>query len=459
MTNLTSGPDESSGSGEIAELLRAQLEQARAGERRAQTLLEATASLMGLSDTGELFRGIADSAVRHIGFHRVSVFETDHDEGNLREVARAELQQERGGPALPGMEKVDVTEPKSDPVALRPGNIFAEFALAERSHLHFAIESSPIDGHACLLVQMVSSRVGSSRRAGLMGIIVACSRHEITLRQVGLLGSLAALGSAAAESMRIEGFRAQLVSAVSHELRTPLAAIRAYNELLLDEDAGEINDEQRLFLERIEATCINLDRMVEDLLDLSQLRAGQLNIRKEPVDVVATIDHIIDTLQPEAARRSVTLRREIVGELPLISSNADRLAQVLFNLVGNAVKYTGESSEVLARAAVIDRAESEHLIDGPVSDAAKCPDGQCIVIEVIDNGPGISAEDMEHIFDEFYRGNLTEGATRGSGLGLTIASRLTRLLGGMLDVRSTLNEGSTFYLVFPIDQPLDDLPG
>lgn len=438
--------------------LHSQLQQARAGERRAQALLEATASLMGISDTEELFQGIASNAVRHIGFSRTSVYEVDHDAGALLEVARAELGGDDDALPLPGMEQVRMVAPTSEPIELRPGSQLAEFALGDRSHLWLAGDaSSPED--PILLVQMKTpTRSVGPHRSALMGIIAAsCRERTITPRQTVLLQSLAALGSAAAEAARIESFRTQLVSTVSHELRTPLAAIRAYNELLLDEDAGEINEEQRLFLQRIETTCINLDRMVEDLLDLSQLRAGQLNIRSEPIDVVAIIEHIIDTMQPEATRSRITLEDEILGELPLICSNADRLAQVLFNLVGNAVKYIHEGGNVLIRAAMCDRSESEQLKeifrrcdgDGPVGE------GECLLIEVIDDGPGVDPGDLDSIFDEFYRGRMTEGGTGGSGLGLAIASRLTRLLGGLLGVESTPGEGSTFYLVFPIREPED----
>lgn len=432
--------------------LRAQLEQARADQRRAQALLEATASLMGLSDTRDLFDGLAENVVRHIGFERASVYEADHDTGLLREVARAEREGDADAMPLPGMERVRMADPDSEPIPLRPGSTIAEFALADRSHLLLPMDGSPLDGHGCLLVQMrATSRSGLSRRTALMGIIVAFSRQQTTRRQADLLRSLAALGSVAAEATRVESFRTRLVSAVSHELRTPLAAIRAYNEMLLDEDAGEINDEQRLFLERIETTCINLDRLVDDLLDLSQLRAGQLNLRREPVDVIATIEHILDTLQSEAGRREISLAEEIVGELPLISSDADRLAQVLFNLVGNAVKYVQEGGEVLVRAALVDRAERDRLIPGAGCGEAGGSDSKCLLIEVIDDGPGIGPDDIEHIFDEFYRGDQTDGVTRGSGLGLAIASRLTRMLGGLLDVQSTVGEGSTFYLLFPVD--------
>ncbi|MGI5818063.1 MAG: sensor histidine kinase [Armatimonadota bacterium] len=431
------------------------LEAARAGERRAQALLESVASLMGLADQGEVLRGVAENAVRHIGVSRACVYRVDHDAGVLREVACVGRDAPNGELSDSGTAPRCAGESASGPIEMRPGSPLGEFSLSDRAHTLLPPDQADGPAGGTLLVQMRSGRGPDPGQQGvLVGLIAAACAEPPTQRQVELLRALASMGAAAAEAARIEEFRSQLVSAVSHELRTPLAAIRAYNELLLDEDAGEINEEQRLFLERIETTCLQLDRMVEDLLDLSRLKAGEMVIRRAPVDVVSVIEHIIDTLSPEARGRDVSLDDEIIGELPLISSNSDRLAQVLFNLVGNAVKYVHEGGSVLVRVGLTDadlcarRGRSGEAPDP----APGGGDGQCLLmIEVIDDGPGIAADELGRVFDEFYRGRLTERTTKGSGLGLAIALRLTRLLGGTLDVESTPGEGSTFYLIFPVE--------
>ena len=430
--------------------LQARLEKAQAGERRAQALLESVASLMGVSEPSAVMLGIAENAARHVGLPRVSVYRVDHDAGVLREAARVELDARDDERPLPGMAPVRSLPVDDEPVNMRPGNYLAEFALGERGEL--AREGA--DGGGELLVQMRTADSSGARGSGaLVGIIVGSWAERPSPREIALLGSLAEMGAAAAEAARIEEFRTQLVSGVSHELRTPLAAIRAYNELLLDEDAGEINEEQRLFLQRIETTCMLLDRMVEDLLDLSRLRAGQMVVRRSPVDVVGVIEHIMDTLSPEAAKRDISLTDEIVGDLPLISSNSDRLAQVLFNLVGNAVKYCNEGGSVVVRAGLSNghTPGRECRLDGECQPASTQQADQCMLIEVIDDGPGIAQDELDRVFDEFYRGRLTERTTKGTGLGLAIASRLTRLLGGVRDVDSTPGEGCTFWLMFPIE--------
>ncbi len=436
--------------------LRERLEQAQAGERCAQALLEAMASLMGSGDTNEVLAGIAENAARHVGFRSVAIYRADHEAGTLSHVALAVIESEDAHQPLPGMARVRMMDVEPEPIPLGPGHMLAEFALGDEPYRVTSMTDVATGEECpCVLVEMRCGSGDGSRRGALVGVIAACSPEPASARQVNLLRALSALGAAAAEAARVELFRTQLVSAVSHELRTPLAAIRAYNELLLDGDAGPINDEQQLFLQRIETTCLHLDRMVEDMLDLSRLRAGELVIRKGPTDVVAVIEHIFDTLAPEAARRNVTLIEEIDDELPMISSNPDRLAQVLFNLVGNAVKYVGDGGHVVVRAQVrdLDACPPSEPAEGPR--AAPPIEGDCLVIEVSDDGPGIAREDMTRIFDEFYRGRLTEGTTKGSGLGLSIAARLTRLLGGAIDATSTPGEGSTFSLAFPIPTESD----
>jgi len=433
---------------------RAQLAEAQAGERRTRALLEAVASLVGSSDTDAVLSGIAENAVRHIGLPSVAVYRVEHQAGTLRRVALAELDARPDDQPLPGMAHVRLVATPEDPVRLGPGNMLAEFALGDEQQRVTTVEDIGGRELACVLTQMRCGVGSEAAAAGaLVGILVACAPPSTVTQQVALLRALAVLGATAAETARVERLRTQLVSAVSHELRTPLAAIRAYNELLLDGDAGPINDEQRLFLERIELTCLQLDRMVEDMLDLSRLRAGEMPVPRQPVDVLAVIEHIIDTLSPEAARREVTIREDASGNLPQISSNADRLAQVLFNLVGNAVKYVGAGGEVVVRALVGRGRDCVTAATGRGAPTSALRDEFCLVIEVTDNGPGIAPEDIDRIFEEFYRGRLTEGETKGSGLGLAIAMRLTGLLGGELSVESTPGQGSTFRLLFPILPP------
>lgn len=433
--------------------LQEALAEARASERRIRGLLAEIAALLCCTDAEVVLNGIAESAVRHLLIPRVTVHEVDHQLSVIRCAAVAELEGQPDQLWAGGRVRVRLLETPPQSVPLAPGEPLADFALGEEVQ-RLASNRGARPGDWSRLLTQMRCGVGADGNAPgpVVGILVAEGPDPVVVEQSSVVHALATLGATAMETARMERLRSQLISAVSHELRTPLAAIRAYNELLLDGDAGPINDEQRLLLERIDLLCQQLDRMVEDMLDLSRLRAGDVVVPTCPVDVRAVIEHIIDTLSPEAAQRQVVIREEVAAELPQISSNPDRLAQVLFNLVGNAVKYVGAGGKVVVRAFVGSTGDYLESATGEEMPESGPQDERCVVIEVVDNGPGIAPEDIDRIFDEFYRGKLTEGSSKGSGLGLAIARRLTGLLRGKLSVESTPGEGSVFRLVFPIPQ-------
>jgi PAS domain S-box-containing protein len=465
------------------ESLRAELEQVEVDERKARALFDTAASIADTDDLYGVFAKIAQSAVEYLGFDEVTVYRTDHEQGLLVGVVRASREM-RAAPQTPASAGQPLLGPRAwaEPQPLSDVQIklaadegpLADFALGSETYtLRRAARAGQETGPSVLeaggaevLVQMrtpgadgtlvgvISATVGpqtsdlgpptddaegrrapeealSTLEAGPDEAGSAITRRPPAVaQQISLLCSMARLASVANERARMERLRNQLISAVSHELRTPLAAIRAYNELMLDGDAGPINEEQRLFLSRIEATSLQLGRILEDLLDLSRMRAGELSIRKTRTDVAAIVQYIINTVQPEAAKRDTTLQSRVQPELPPLVTDPDRLSQVLINLVDNAVKYGREGGSVLVEA----RVDQDHL-----------------VISVADDGPGIPPEDLDKIFDEFHRGKQeAEHRAKGAGLGLAIVSRLTRLLGGSVSVDSTVGEGSTFYLRFPL---------
>jgi len=401
------------------------LERARAGEAQVQALLAAVCAFYAADDVDAVFSELARSAVADLGMGEASIYRSDHDKGVLRGVIRAVRSH---GDAV-RLERLD------EEIDANSSHPIAEFA---GGRLHQAEEEGvallPSASGDGILVKMRPTAPHSE--GVVVGVVSAAlpPGQPPTEREVGLLCTLVSLAAGATEHARIEQLRSQLISSVSHELRTPLASIRAYNELLADGDAGPVTSEQKLFLQRIEHTTGRLERLVDDLLDLSRLRAGELSVHKSVVDVAAVVDHTVNALQPEAMRGNITLITTLEPELPPVYTDADRLSQVLFNLAGNAVKYVGEGGTVQVRAEIAD---GESRSPG-------------LSISVTDNGPGIVPEDLDKIFNEFQRGRGAESVTKGSGLGLSIAARLTRLLGGEIGVESSPGEGSTFYLRFPM---------
>ncbi len=397
-----------------------ELARAKADEQQVRVLFTDAAAFFATGEGDEVAAELARSAVAHLGLADTTVYRLDHDQGLIVGVKRAIA-------APDGTLRLEDLDEEIDAHSDGP---LAEFASGRLSPagLFAAIPSAAA---AESVVVKMTPALGPYGTGLVVGIVSATARpgEVMDARAIELLCALVGLAAGATEQVRMEALRRQLVSSVTHELRTPLASIRAYNELLLDGDAGPVNDEQKLFLQRIEMMSLRLERLVDDLLDLSRLRAGELAIRKAPADVGSIVDHTINALQPEALRANIRLSSVIEPDLPLIYTDADRLSQVLFNLAGNAVKYVGGDGDVQLRAK-LDRSQ--------------------LVISVVDNGPGIVPEDLEKIFDEFQRGRGAEGTAKGAGLGLAIASRLTRLLGGEIGVESVLGEGSTFSLRFPM---------
>ncbi len=390
--------------------------QAREEELRARTVLQAAASVTESRDLSETITQIARSAAQEIGFERVRVFLADHQGGVLQ--GRAEAYSD--GSVL----SID-----SQTVPLRAGaDLLADAALSSAPYLMYSVsdeEEEEGTGYEQLFMPL-------RWQGELMGLIAAdnrSSQRSISSQQTRLLRALATLAAVAIERARMDEVRHQLVSAVSHELRRPLASIQAYNELLLDEDAGSVNEEQRTYLQRVEEGCGRLGRMIEDLLDWSQLRSGKITVDRQQSDLRDTVQEVADELEPKARQAEVVLSVEVVEGTQSMETDTNLLQQVLSNLVENAIKYNHPGGRVSVRLR---------------------SDADSAVIEVSDTGPGIPPEFRGRVFEEFERGpRELHGQTEGTGLGLSIAARLTEYLGGSLHLESTVGEGSTFSVRLP----------
>jgi len=220
--------------------------------------------------------------------------------------------------------------------------------------------------------------------------------------------------------------RSEFVHTVSHDLRSPLTSVIGYTELV--ERAGELNEHQRDFLKRIQDSVQHITSLINDLLDLGSVEAG-FDTRREHVQLEAILRYTLDMLQGQVKSRRLKVHADIAPSIPPIRANPIRLRQLLDNVVGNAIKYSYNGGEV----SVSIRAE-----------------GDQIILNVRDNGPGIPAEDQAHIFDKFYRGrNITDSVT-GSGLGLAIVKTIVDNHQGRIWVESAEGKGSSFFIVLPI---------
>jgi signal transduction histidine kinase len=232
-------------------------------------------------------------------------------------------------------------------------------------------------------------------------------------------------------------------ASMSHELRTPLNSVLGYQSLLLEGVVGHLEAQAHSFLERAQRSTRNLLHLVNDVLDLSKIEAGKLELVVVPTRVRAIVEEALATIEPLAAARQIAVEVEPWPPLPPVHTDADRVRQILINLLSNAVKFTDQGRVTVSAA-----------IDGDGAGHPAEAGHGWVELHVADTGAGIAAENQERIFHEFEQ---IVGATSrgGTGLGLPISRKLARLLGGDLTVRSELGHGSVFTLRLPVraDEP------
>lgn len=226
----------------------------------------------------------------------------------------------------------------------------------------------------------------------------------------------------------VDRVRNEVVHTVSHDLRSPLTSVIGYTELI--SRAGSLNDSQQEFLKRIQESVEHINTLINDLLELGSIEAG-LDTRREWVQLDVLLLYSLDMLQGQVKSKRIKVQTDIADSLPALQANPVRLRQVLDNVVGNAIKYSNKNGEV------------------NISIKAE---GDQVILQVSDNGPGIPARDQAHIFDKFYRGKNMD-KQQGSGLGLAIVKSIVDAHNGRIWVESTLGQGSSFFIVLPVNKP------
>jgi signal transduction histidine kinase len=223
--------------------------------------------------------------------------------------------------------------------------------------------------------------------------------------------------------------KSQFLANMSHELRTPLNAILGYTELMADSAYGEPSEKMLGVLKRLEANGKHLLGLINDVLDLSKIEAGQLVLELSDYSVQDIAQTVRSTLEPLAADKKLAFKVEVAPQLPPGRGDGRRLTQVLINLVGNAIKFT-DAGEVAIKASANNG--SFH-------------------VSVRDTGPGISTADQAKLFQEFQQAdNAITKKKGGSGLGLAISRRIIEMHGGRIWVESQPGQGSTFAFTLPV---------
>ncbi len=227
----------------------------------------------------------------------------------------------------------------------------------------------------------------------------------------------------------LDRLKSAFVSIVSHELRTPMTSIKGLIENMMDGLTGQLNERQTFYLDRVNHNIERLTRMINDLLDLSRIEAGRMELHSTSVNMGSIAREVVELLKPMAEEQSLKLTTKIIDPISFIQADRDKLIQILTNLITNAIKFTGPSGTVIVHV----QEENEEFVT------------TCIQ----DDGCGIPQDEQPTIFERFYRGQTGDVKSRGAGLGLAITKSLVELHGGTIWVTSTVGEGSQFFVRLP----------
>ncbi|MDH4343838.1 MAG: HAMP domain-containing histidine kinase [Nitrospira sp.] len=275
-----------------------------------------------------------------------------------------------------------------------------------------------------------------------MALTLQAREHELRELTHTLEGRIEArtqeLVAANAKLQELDRRKSFFVSAASHELRTPLTSMKVHLANVRDGIDGAVTDDQRCSLARVEANLSHLQGLIDELLDLSTIERGQASLRLEPVALGNVIAKAVEDLHPLASERRVRIVISLPSDLPAVSADPNKLHQIILNLLHNAIKFSPPRAPVDIEITSLRNHE--------------------IQISVRDVGPGLAPEEIEKVFQPFYRAAAAPKQAKGAGLGLTIAKLLVELHHSRLQVETTPDEGSCFYFALQPAVSKQELP-
>jgi len=237
---------------------------------------------------------------------------------------------------------------------------------------------------------------------------------------------------------RVDAMKSEFVSVASHELRTPLAAIKNAVQLMLSGKTGEINENQTKFLSMAERNINRLTNILNDLLSLSRIESGKIELNFQNVALKGLIELTASSLRPQSDGKSIQIEVEVPEQIPAVYGDPEKIEQILTNLIGNSIKFTAEGGKILITAKHLPKEKEGGY-------------GDRVAVSVIDTGIGIPLEHLESIFEKFHQveGSLHRSVS-GTGLGLAITKGLVEAHQGKIWAESEVEKGSTFTFTLPI---------
>jgi signal transduction histidine kinase len=305
---------------------------------------------------------------------------------------------------------------------------FPEGAAYAREFGHRTTLATPLmrEGHpiGAILIRRMDVRPFTEKQTALLGSFA--DQAVIAIENVRLFDEIQDKSRQLAEASQ---HKSQFLANMSHELRTPLNAILGYTELILDNIYGDTPEKMRGVLQRVESNGRHLLGLINDVLDLSKIEAGQLVLALTDYSLRNVVQTVFSVVEPLASEKKLAFKVEVAPDMPTGHGDERRLTQVLLNLVGNAIKFT-DAGEVVIKASQT---------------------GGSFSIAVCDTGPGISATDQAKLFQEFQQAdNSITRKKGGTGLGLAISKRIVEMHGGKIWLESTVGRGSAFFFTVPV---------
>jgi len=270
-----------------------------------------------------------------------------------------------------------------------------------------------------------------NRMTGRLSESYADLEQKVDFRTRALADALREIKEKSSELETVSRHKSEFLANMSHELRTPLNAVIGFSEVLLERMVGQLNEKQEEYLQDILDSGRHLLSLINDILDLSKIEAGRMDLDISHFWLPEAIDEAFTMVRADATRRGIGLTLRVGPDVGAIAADERKVKQVLFNLLSNAVKFTEDGGQVYVTAS----AAADEM-----------------VISVRDTGIGIADDEQERVFDEFYQSAETAtGRAPGTGLGLPLAKRFVELHGGRLWLESKLGKGSNFTFTVPLD--------
>ena len=286
----------------------------------------------------------------------------------------------------------------------------------------------PDDGHVMCVLRDVSQRRGAEEKIRMLN-------QKLERRSEELADANQELSMRNREVERANRLKSEFLASMSHELRTPLNTILGFSELLSEQDAGPLNEKQKRFLTHIQHDASHLLELINDVLDLSKIEAGRLELRLEKFPMAVAVAEALTSIRPLAATKGITLD-SVLNTALVLQADRVRFKEILYNLLSNAIKFTPSGGRV--------------WIESSVDDGS-------VRIMVGDTGIGIEPEDRQAIFESFRQASATtKGVREGTGLGLAITKRLVEHHGGRLWVESESGKGSRFFFTLRLSEPEEE---